>query len=267
MLLGCSPCLTSRSLGLLQDFWGLAVQKNVILAHRSPKPRLDARGPSESALRDKESILRSQTEFSVTEAPTVPRRSPLVPTHMPESGEFPIDQTRPRLSEDDPLRNLLQTSSSPTLTSATSHRPTVPSPAIAHTGSSRPTIPSPPTDADLELCAERPTPILPIDGSIEPLILEKIEPYIGLPPILSDPGPPLSRTPTLAPKNPKGPLRIVMSPTQIRSLPLDNRSGFLLSMVPNAHTVDELLDISGMSRLEAMKVICELLELGVIELG
>jgi hypothetical protein len=51
---------------------------------------------------------------------------------------------------------------------------------------------------------------------------------------------------------------------QIRWLSLDHRAGFLLSLVDGISTVEEILDISGMSRLEALRIMYALLEQRVI---
>ena len=51
---------------------------------------------------------------------------------------------------------------------------------------------------------------------------------------------------------------------QIRWLSLDHRAGFLLSLVDGISTVEELLDISGMTRLEALRIMYTLLEQRVI---
>lgn len=61
-------------------------------------------------------------------------------------------------------------------------------------------------------------------------------------------------------------VRTIMAPEQVRWLSLDHRSGFLLSMVDGVTSVEELLDVSGMPRLDAMKIICTLLDQSVIEL-
>ena len=53
---------------------------------------------------------------------------------------------------------------------------------------------------------------------------------------------------------------VVMSPDQIRWLSLDHRAGFLLSTIDGISTVDELLDICGMPRLEALRILCTLLD-------
>ena len=51
---------------------------------------------------------------------------------------------------------------------------------------------------------------------------------------------------------------------QIRWLSLDHRAGFLLSLVDGISTLEEILDISGMSRLEALRIMYALLEQRVI---
>jgi len=53
---------------------------------------------------------------------------------------------------------------------------------------------------------------------------------------------------------------------QLRWLTLDHRSGFLLSHVDGVSTLEEILDISGMNHLEAMRIIYELLQQKVIAL-
>lgn len=51
---------------------------------------------------------------------------------------------------------------------------------------------------------------------------------------------------------------------QLRWLTLDHRAGFLLSHVDGVSTLEEILDISGMPHLEAMRIIYELLQQRVI---
>jgi hypothetical protein len=51
---------------------------------------------------------------------------------------------------------------------------------------------------------------------------------------------------------------------QIRWLSLDHRAGFLLSLVDGISTLEEILDISGMTRLEALRIMYALLEQRVI---
>ncbi|HOU89990.1 MAG TPA: hypothetical protein PLU22_03040 [Polyangiaceae bacterium] len=60
------------------------------------------------------------------------------------------------------------------------------------------------------------------------------------------------------------PVRMVIPPDQIRWLSLDHRAGFLLSLVDGASTVEEILDICGMPRLDALRLLYMLLEERVI---
>lgn len=53
---------------------------------------------------------------------------------------------------------------------------------------------------------------------------------------------------------------------QIRWLSLDHRAGFLLSLVDSVSTVDEILDISGMTRLDALRIMYTLLEQRIVAL-
>jgi hypothetical protein len=55
-----------------------------------------------------------------------------------------------------------------------------------------------------------------------------------------------------------------MVDSQLRWLGLDHRSGFLLSRVDGVCTLEELLDVCGMPRLEALKTLADLLERGAI---
>ncbi len=60
--------------------------------------------------------------------------------------------------------------------------------------------------------------------------------------------------------------KIVVAPDQIRWLSLDHRAGFFLSLVDGVSTAEELLDVSGMTRLEALRILSHLLEHRVIAL-
>ncbi len=53
---------------------------------------------------------------------------------------------------------------------------------------------------------------------------------------------------------------------QIRWLSLDHRAGFLLSLVDGTSSVEELLDISGMARLDALRILFSLVQERVIAL-
>jgi hypothetical protein len=60
---------------------------------------------------------------------------------------------------------------------------------------------------------------------------------------------------------------VVVSPDEVQWLALDHRAGFLLSLVDGQSTVDEILDISGMTRLDALKIIFDLTERQVVRLA
>jgi hypothetical protein len=62
-------------------------------------------------------------------------------------------------------------------------------------------------------------------------------------------------------------ITVVVSPDEVQWLSLDHRAGFLLSLVDGQSTVDEILDISGMTRLDALKIIFDLMERQVVRLA
>jgi hypothetical protein len=66
---------------------------------------------------------------------------------------------------------------------------------------------------------------------------------------------PFNQRPTLA-----------MGHEQVRWLALDHREGFLLSLIDGASSVDDLLDISGMPRLEALRIFAALIDKAVIRM-
>lgn len=59
--------------------------------------------------------------------------------------------------------------------------------------------------------------------------------------------------------------QVAMSPEELRWLALDHRAGFLLSLVDGRCTVDEVLDMSGMPDLDALRVLMQLLQQNVIK--
>jgi len=62
-------------------------------------------------------------------------------------------------------------------------------------------------------------------------------------------------------------ITVVVSPEEVQWLSLDHRAGFLLSLVDGQSTVDEILDISSMTRLDALKIIHDLAEQQVVRLA
>lgn len=61
-------------------------------------------------------------------------------------------------------------------------------------------------------------------------------------------------------------VRVAVPAEQIRWLSLDHREGFLLSLAESGASVEEVLDICGMPRLEALRILLGLLDQRVISL-
>jgi hypothetical protein len=59
--------------------------------------------------------------------------------------------------------------------------------------------------------------------------------------------------------------RVTISAEEIRSLALDHRAGFLLSFVDGQMSIDEVLDVSSMPALDALRLMLELRMEGVID--
>lgn len=59
-------------------------------------------------------------------------------------------------------------------------------------------------------------------------------------------------------------LRVMISREELRSLNLDHRAGFLLSCIDGYSSIDEILDVSGMQELEALRLLFELVQADVI---
>jgi hypothetical protein len=58
--------------------------------------------------------------------------------------------------------------------------------------------------------------------------------------------------------------RVAMPPEEMTLLALDHRAGFLLSFIDGAMSVDEVLDVSSMPELDALRIMFELQEQGAI---
>ena len=61
-------------------------------------------------------------------------------------------------------------------------------------------------------------------------------------------------------------VRVALGGDEIRWLSLDHRAGFLLSLIDGQSSIENLLDISGMPRLEALRILYGLLDQRVIAL-
>ncbi len=58
--------------------------------------------------------------------------------------------------------------------------------------------------------------------------------------------------------------RVTLSSDQIRWLTLDHKAGFLLSCIDGYSSIDEILDVCGMPSLDALRILCDLLQQNVI---
>jgi len=61
-------------------------------------------------------------------------------------------------------------------------------------------------------------------------------------------------------------VEVIVPDREVRWLGLDHRAGFLLSRIDGTHTVDEVIDMSGMQRLEALKTLVDLRDAGAIRI-
>jgi hypothetical protein len=61
-----------------------------------------------------------------------------------------------------------------------------------------------------------------------------------------------------------GPPSVAMASDAIRSLPLDHRAGFVLSLIDGCTDVDTLIELSSMPRVDALRIVRELFEAAVI---
>lgn len=59
---------------------------------------------------------------------------------------------------------------------------------------------------------------------------------------------------------------LVVTYDELRRMPLDQRTGFVVSLLDGRCTVEMLLDISGMPEDETLDIVRELVALGAIEL-
>ncbi len=62
-------------------------------------------------------------------------------------------------------------------------------------------------------------------------------------------------------------LALCVDESEIRWLGLDHRAAFLLSRVDGESRVEELIDVSGMPRMEALKTLCELADMGALRVA
>jgi hypothetical protein len=60
--------------------------------------------------------------------------------------------------------------------------------------------------------------------------------------------------------------RVVMGPAELHALALDHRAGFVLACIDGESSVEEILDVSGMPVLDALRTLFDLVQQGVIVL-
>jgi hypothetical protein len=57
---------------------------------------------------------------------------------------------------------------------------------------------------------------------------------------------------------------LLVEAEQLRGLPLDHRGGFLVSLIDGASNIEMILDLSAMPKQEALRIIDDLLGMGII---
>jgi hypothetical protein len=62
----------------------------------------------------------------------------------------------------------------------------------------------------------------------------------------------------------KRPIRCLVPDEQLRSLTLDHREGFILSLVDGRSSLETILDASAMPVLDALRIVCELFDARII---
>jgi hypothetical protein len=61
--------------------------------------------------------------------------------------------------------------------------------------------------------------------------------------------------------------RVAVSGAELGKLSLDHRAGFVLTFVDGMSSLDDILDASGLPRLEALRLLRDLVRAGVVTLG
>jgi hypothetical protein len=59
---------------------------------------------------------------------------------------------------------------------------------------------------------------------------------------------------------------VLMPATRIDCVAIDHRAGFLLSLVDGSSTLEAILDVCGMPRLDALRILHELVQRGAVGL-
>jgi hypothetical protein len=59
---------------------------------------------------------------------------------------------------------------------------------------------------------------------------------------------------------------VVVQRTQLRWLSIDHRAGFVLSLIDGSSTLEMILDVCGMPKLDAMRILDELVQQRIVAL-
>ena len=59
---------------------------------------------------------------------------------------------------------------------------------------------------------------------------------------------------------------VIVQRTQLRWLSIDHRAGFVLSLIDGSSSLEMILDVSGMPRLDAMRILVELIAQRIVAL-
>jgi hypothetical protein len=62
-----------------------------------------------------------------------------------------------------------------------------------------------------------------------------------------------------------GVLVVVTPPERLKRLPLDHRAGFVLSLMDGATDLETVAELAGMPRQEALRIVRDLFESGVVD--
>jgi hypothetical protein len=65
----------------------------------------------------------------------------------------------------------------------------------------------------------------------------------------------------------KGALKVRLGADDLKRLPLDHRAGFVLSLMDGTLEIDTLVEVSGMPRDEVLRIVRDLYDSGVVDMG
>ena len=65
----------------------------------------------------------------------------------------------------------------------------------------------------------------------------------------------------------KGTLQVRLGTDALKRLPLDHRAGFVLSLMDGTLDIDTLVEVAGMPREEVLRIVRDLYDSGVVDIG